>query len=88
MARTIEAVYENGVFKPLQPVKLEEGQVVQLYLPSERRPRVATPEEVEEMMRLARKVYEGLTDAEIAEVEACFTRRTSSSDTTREEKRL
>lgn len=33
MAMTIEAVYEDGVFKPLAPVKLENGQKVQVYVP-------------------------------------------------------
>ena len=30
MAQVVEAVYENGVFRPLQPPDLAEGQVVQL----------------------------------------------------------
>jgi predicted DNA-binding antitoxin AbrB/MazE fold protein len=38
MSRTIEAVYENGVFKPLEPATLSEGEHVQVTLP------VAPPE--------------------------------------------
>ena len=30
MPKTIEAVYENGVFKPLQKVDLKEGEKVRL----------------------------------------------------------
>ncbi len=30
---TIPAKYENGVFKPLQDVKIEEGTVVEVYVP-------------------------------------------------------
>jgi predicted DNA-binding antitoxin AbrB/MazE fold protein len=30
---TIPAKYENGVFKPLQKVKIEEGTVVEVYVP-------------------------------------------------------
>jgi predicted DNA-binding antitoxin AbrB/MazE fold protein len=30
MAMTISAKYENGVFKPLEDVKLEEGTVVEV----------------------------------------------------------
>jgi len=30
MAQVVEAVYENGIFRPLQPPNLSEGQVVQL----------------------------------------------------------
>ncbi|HEY7312279.1 MAG TPA: antitoxin family protein [Gemmataceae bacterium] len=32
MAITIEAVYENGVFKPLRPVQLREQQQVRITL--------------------------------------------------------
>ena len=30
---TIAAKYENGVFKPLQEVKIKEGTVVEVYVP-------------------------------------------------------
>ena len=33
MSKTIEAVYENGVFRPLEPVMLPEGEHVQVSLP-------------------------------------------------------
>ncbi len=36
MAQTIEAVYEQGVFKPLQPVQLTEGQKVTLSVEAEK----------------------------------------------------
>jgi predicted DNA-binding antitoxin AbrB/MazE fold protein len=32
---TIRAVYENGVFRPMEPVELPEGTVVQLQAPDE-----------------------------------------------------
>jgi predicted DNA-binding antitoxin AbrB/MazE fold protein len=32
---TIAAIYENGVFRPLEDVKIEEGALVELYLPQE-----------------------------------------------------
>jgi predicted DNA-binding antitoxin AbrB/MazE fold protein len=32
---TIAARYEDGVFKPLEDVKIKEGTVVEMYLPSE-----------------------------------------------------
>jgi len=35
---TIAAKYENGVFKPLEDVKVKEGTVVEVYLPSEQEP--------------------------------------------------
>jgi predicted DNA-binding antitoxin AbrB/MazE fold protein len=34
----IAAKYEDGVFKPLEDVKIREGTVVEVYLPGERAP--------------------------------------------------
>ncbi|RMF90189.1 MAG: DUF104 domain-containing protein [Nitrospinota bacterium] len=33
MSKVIEAVYENGVFRPLEPVILPEGEHVQVTVP-------------------------------------------------------
>lgn len=33
MSKIIEAVYENGVFRPLEPVTLPEGEHVQVTMP-------------------------------------------------------
>jgi len=63
MTRVLEAVCEEGVLKPLADPGLAEHQrvVVEIRLPSE-----STAEsELEEWHR----VFEGLSDAEIAEVE-------------------
>ena len=30
MQKTIEVVYEKGVFKPLEPVELEEGEKIKV----------------------------------------------------------
>ena len=35
---TITAKYENGVFRPLEDVKVKEGTVVEVHLPSEQEP--------------------------------------------------
>ena len=35
---TIAARYEDGVFKPLEDVKVKEGTVVEVYLPTEQEP--------------------------------------------------
>lgn len=32
---TIRAIYENGVFRPLEPVKLPEGTIVEVQAPEE-----------------------------------------------------
>ena len=61
---TLEAIYENGVFRPLKRPKVGEGQQVRL-----------TVEETSSRMRpadilgLAAQVYQGLSEGEIAEVE-------------------
>jgi len=34
MAKIIEAIYKNGVFKPLQKVDLKDGEVVRLRIES------------------------------------------------------
>jgi len=63
MIRIIEAVYEDGVLKPLIDPGLAEHQrvVVEIRLPSE----PTAESELDEWHR----VFEGLSDAEIAEVE-------------------
>ena len=33
MSKIVEAVYENGVFRPLHPVALVEGEHVRVHLP-------------------------------------------------------
>ncbi len=56
-----EAVFQNGAFRPVQPIStvLAEGQHVRLVV------------EVEDndILSLATGVYEGLSDAEVKEVE-------------------
>ena len=61
--QTLQAVYENGVFRPLVPLEelLTEGQKVRL--------RVERPLSPKEMTELAASVYEGLSEEEIAEIE-------------------
>ena len=63
MSQAVEAIYERGVLRPLQPLELAEGQRVAISL----EPVALSPEE---MQALASRVYEGLTDEEIDEVEA------------------
>jgi len=36
MAKVIEVVYENGVFKPLQKVNLKEGEIVEVEIKEKR----------------------------------------------------
>lgn len=57
MVRTVEAVYEKGTLRPLEPLDLAEGQHVRLQL------------EVEDPIELAGRVYDGLLDEEVDEIE-------------------
>ena len=64
MTQTIEAIYQNGMFKPIVPVseKLSEGETVELIVKNKR----LSPEE---MLELASQVYEGLSEEDIDEIE-------------------
>lgn len=64
MTQTIEAIYEDGVLKPLTPLQLPEHQRVTLAIQSLRSLR---PDKI---LELAHQVYAGLSDEEIAEIEA------------------
>ena len=35
---TIPAKYENGVFRPLEAVRIKEGTVVEVHVPAEQKP--------------------------------------------------
>jgi len=65
MGQLLEAIYENGVLRPLEKPDLTEHQRVLLELVGSR-----TDEDVEEYLGLCHKVYEGLSDEDVAEVEA------------------
>ena len=52
MSKSIEAVYENGVFRPLEPVLLPDGEHVQVRVPEglpSRQERLAVLEAFEAM---------------------------------------
>ena len=72
MAREIEVIYENGVFRPLQPVELEEGRRLKLYIPYESS--ALTEEQLEEQTREIHKVFGELTDGEWAEISQAWKR--------------
>lgn len=72
MSQTIEAIYQNGMFKPLNPVSEEitEGKTVEITI-SEKK---LSPEE---MLKLAGEVYEGLSEKDIEEIERIALDRTN-----------
>ena len=63
MTQILEAIYENGVFRPLKRPELAEGQRVSLVV----EPGAALSPD--EMLELAGKVFEGLSDEQIREIE-------------------
>ena len=62
MNAAIDAIYENGTFRPLQPerIAIAEGQRVRITVSDESDP---------EALRLALQVYGGLNDKQIDEIE-------------------
>lgn len=62
MHHTIDAVYENGMFRPLrrEGLAITEGTQVRI---------TVDDEEMPEALRLATSVYDGLSDSAIKEVE-------------------
>ncbi len=62
MKHAIDAVYENGAFRPLQPdaIAMPEGQRVRITINDEGDP---------EALRLAIHVYDGLCEEDIDEIE-------------------
>ncbi len=64
MTQTIEAVYQNGTFRPLKALSPDfiEGETVRLTVTDKK----LSPEE---MLSLAGQVYEGLSETDIDEIE-------------------
>ncbi len=63
MQQTIEAVYENGLLRPLQVLDLSEGQEVQLVIKSKNK---ISPHQ---MLQLAAAVYQGFSTEQIDDIE-------------------
>jgi predicted DNA-binding antitoxin AbrB/MazE fold protein len=63
MSEVIDAIYENGSFRPLHPeaVAVPSGQVVRLTVENAPAPNP---------LQLAARVYEGLSEQDIADVES------------------
>lgn len=61
--QTFTAIYENGVFRPLEKPELAEGQSVQLIVNTN------SSFNPQEMLQLAAEVYEGLSETDVNEIE-------------------
>ena len=70
--QTIEAIYQNGIFKPLNPVSedIAEGERVEIIIKDKK----LSPDE---MLKLAGQVYEGLSAEDIEEIERIALDRTN-----------
>ena len=72
MKQTIDAVYENGVFRPLTPPNVPDGQQVQILVE-------LSPANRVDSVELAGRVYDGLSEDEIDEIERIALDRTNFS---------
>jgi predicted DNA-binding antitoxin AbrB/MazE fold protein len=64
MRQTIKARYHDGVLQPLEPLALANDAEVQVTVET------AIPVSAEDILRRATGVYQGLTNQEIAQIEA------------------
>ena len=71
MTFVLEAVYEDGVFKPLETIDLAENQRVQLSI------QLLSDTEVDEILARWGAIYQDLTEAEIEDIEAIALNRQS-----------
>ncbi len=69
MKTSVEAIFEDGVFKPVKPPALPDGQRVQITVET------ITRHAPDEVLRIAADVYHGLSASEIEEIEEMARRR-------------
>lgn len=62
MPKTIEAIFEKGVLKPISPLNIPEHKKVTLVIEDE-------PGEYTNILSLSSMVYNGLTPEDIKEIE-------------------
>lgn len=77
MKATVEAIFENGVFKPVERPEIPEGEHVHLTVET-----AAGPEH-EDPLDLAARVYQGLRPEEIDEIEQIALARSQFFTSTR-----
>lgn len=56
---TIRAVYQNGVFRPLQPLEIKEGTEVEVTVPQQRKSPPDPREGISRLLRIAAMPSEG-----------------------------
>ncbi len=74
MSQIIEAIYEEGVLKPLEPLNLKEHTKVRIQILAkahrQRKAKPLNPAEIKRILELARASYEGLSEEEISMIES------------------
>ena len=63
MVETINAIYENGIFRPLNEIHISNGLRVKLIIESD------NEESIDDILNLATGVYDGLSEKDISDVE-------------------
>jgi len=81
MTQIIDAIFENGAFRPVHPeqVQAADGQLVTLVVKSESLPQQAT-DSLPEPLRLAARVYQGMSSEEIDAIEKIALDRSGFGD--------
>lgn len=69
MKQTINAIYDKGVFRPLENLAISDGKQVRLT--------VETSSEPIDLLELAAQVYQGLSEEEIDEIEKIVLNRSN-----------
>ncbi len=77
MKFTVEAIFEDGVFKPVERPEIPQGEHVQLTIETSARP------EQDDPLELAARVYRGLRPGEIDEIERIALDRARTFDWSR-----
>ena len=72
MAKTVEAIFEGGVLKPVSPLTIAEHKRVTLIIEDE-------PEEPSDILSLASMVYNGFSPEDIEDIEKVVLDRTHFS---------
>ena len=73
MTKNVDAIYKDGAFRPIESdvLSLKDGARVRLTVEQ------ATDESESNVLDLAAKVYAGLSDEDVAEIEKIATDRTN-----------
>ena len=73
MSQIIDAIYEEGVLKPLEPLHLKEHAKVRIQIATieeNSEPQECNLEQAKRIIALARASYEGLSEEEISMIES------------------